>query len=86
LKKKILIILGKNENKLEKKNLNIFFFFFLHKNYFALKEGNFIGDMRALLEETENSTSIKAEADCELFMISRLDLFLFFKRNPGMFL
>lgn len=34
--------------------------------------------MRALLEETENTTGIKAEADCELFLINRLDLILFF--------
>ncbi len=48
--------------------------------------GNFIGDIRALVEDSEHTTGLKAETDGKYFKLLRNDLLGFLRRNPGLFL
>ena len=52
-----------------------------------IKKGYFVGDISALINDSENTTSLQAVGeDCEYFKIDRNDLIAFLRRNPGLFL
>ncbi|EGR27765.1 hypothetical protein IMG5_189660 [Ichthyophthirius multifiliis] len=58
--------------------------------WFAFGEGKerwFIGEIQAMVNETEHTTSLQATGyECEYFRIDRNDLIGFLRRNPGLFL
>lgn len=48
--------------------------------------GSFIGELDALINESELTTTLVAETDAAYFKIERNDLLGFLRRNPGLFL